>query len=297
MLYSRSLWTIFISYLAVMMITVVGTSVAIGVTYAGPSDPGATFHDDFLARLYFSANNVLSPGFSEYVPTTRRDQVLALSETVVGVGLNALFITLLVGRALRPRSPFVVVRFLLYDPERRALVVRFYHRLPVNLYDVQIAMHRFGTAVDGHGDQVGRSVAIITRPSSRQIVRPFYGILVRLSVADKPTDDPRIDNVSGPISDIPVEWLTDRSGHFYLTVSGDSIFGRIYQTVDYFISSDQLKVGKHRLLNDGLELHLPDWYNWRLYRWDMWENYIDLSDRYENDPRVSAIRSLQTPDS
>ena len=77
---------------------------------------------------------------------------------------------------------------------------------------------------------------------------------------------------------VPIEWLLPThkkyiKGHFYITIEAETAYGKMFQLVNFYPNRNDIKVGRHSLLNDNKKLTLENWYNWQKYRWDLWGKY------------------------
>jgi len=109
-------------------------------------------------------------------------RVISSVNGIVGISFNALFLSILVARALQPHEPFDVVEFMLYDPATKILSTRLYSTLPVNAYNLTFRMFRFFIYNDNLGRQMGRTIEIEVSPFNRNVLLPNYGLHINANI-------------------------------------------------------------------------------------------------------------------
>ena len=280
--FKGKLHSFFTVYIILVLVVSLGFSFFYDLVYAGPfvAKPSYIGWGD---RWYFSLMTFMSPGFTEFLPYNGFSRVLSSINGLVGLSFNALFLSILVARALQPHEPFEIVSFLLYDPKMKKLTARFYSTLPSNCYNLSFRMFRFVIYENEPGRQLGSTREVDISPNYRNVLLPNYGLLLRAEV--DLDENPQHASTKNPHirKKIPLEWLIPEhdkcpSGHFYITVEAETPYGKMFQMIYFYLSKKDIKIGRHTLLNEGMRLTLDNWYKWKSYRWDLWGKFNEIPD-------------------
>jgi len=287
--FKSKLYLLFIVYISVVLIISFAFSFFYNLSYAGPSSINPICIN-WLHKWYFSLMTFMSPGFTEFLPVNDVSRILSAANGLLGLSFNALFLSILVARALQPHEPFEIVPFLLYDPEVKKLSARFYSTLPSSCYNLSFRLFRFLMYENEFGKQLGATREINISPNYKNVLLPNYGILLRADIdLDKNHQHASSKRVHKR-KKIPVEWLLPEhekcpDGHFYLTIEAETPYGKMFQTINFYLLKNDIKIGRHKLLNEGEKLSLDNWYKWKSYRWDLWGKYSKIPNitNFEND--------------
>ena len=278
--FKSKLYMLFLFYLTVSLFIAISFSFFYELVYAGPVNL-TPYKITWLHKLYYSIITFISPGFTEFLPINNYSRVISSINGLVGITFNAFFLSVLVARALQPHEPFNIVPFILYDPMSKKLSSRFYSTLPDNCYNLSIRLFRFAMYEDSLGRQFGTTLEIKISPHYRNVLLPNYGIHIGAQI-DMDHSPQNASLLRKHIrKKIPIEWLTtDKSeyqdGHFYITIEAETPYGKTFQTQYYYLNKNDIKIGRHALLNEGTKLSLENWYNWKIYRWDLWGKYTKI---------------------
>ena len=231
----------------------------------------------YFDKLYFSAITQLSPGFTDYRPNNTASKMIVIFQSLLGLVFNALFVSLIFSRAVHPQNPFEVVPFLLYNPERKRISIRFYSKFPEAIHDLNFEFYRFIIYNNEIGQVMGRRDRIKIITEKKKVLLPFYGLVLLIDVQDVNNDwIGKPDSAESGFSFIPANWLSVESklsGHYHLVLSGDTSAGKTFQIINYYINKKQVRCGEHFLLNHEVPLDINTWYKYHLYRWDHWEKH------------------------
>lgn len=267
------LFILFFIYIILVMLVSLSFSFFYDLIYAGHEDYSC-ISITWLEKWYFSIITFMSPGFTEFLPINTLSRILVVFNGLIGLSFNALFLSILVARALQPHEPFEIVPFLLYDPRTKQITIRFYSTLPSTCYNLSFKIFRFAI-YESHGKQMGSTREIKVSPHYRNTLLNNYGILIRAEVDFEENPQNASMKRTYRRNNIPIEWLIPEhpkypEGHFYLTIEAETIQGKMFQTIDFYLNKDNIKIGHHKLLNEETPLSLNTWYNWKKYSWNLW---------------------------
>lgn len=221
---------------------------------------------DFNERLYFSLINQLTLGFTEYLPTTGASQILLLLQSYIGLLLNALILAIIVSRVFQPKDVFEVAPIMAHDTQAGQLVFRIYSKYPEAVYNLNAELHRFSIGEAGQPSVIGVTTVISTTPANRRILLKNYALLIKVSI------DYSEKKYEGKLHSkrIPWSWLGEHQtrSELLLVLSAETSTGTVHQFQRF--SSISFICGRHRLLNEGIDLDLESWYDFRNYRWSTW---------------------------
>lgn len=287
--FKSKLYLLFIVYISVVLIISLAFSFFYSLSYAGPAiaSPDCI---NWMHKWYFSLMTFMSPGFTEFLPIDDISRGLSSVNGLLGLSFNALFLSILVARALQPHEPFEIVPFLLYDPAVERVSARFYSTLPSSCYNLSFRLFRFLMYENEHGKQLGATREIDISPNYKNVLLPNYGILLRTEIDLNENHQQASTKRIHVRKKIPIEWFLPEhkkypDGHFYLTIEAETPYGKMFQTINFHLSKDDIRIGRHQLLNEGQKLSLENWYKWKSYRWDLWGKYSKISNitDFEND--------------
>jgi hypothetical protein len=287
--FKSKLYWLFIIYIFGVLLITYTFSLFYNIAYAG-LDEVSIQCVNWFQKWYYSLITFISPGFTEFLPLDDTSRLITSINGLVGISFNALFISLLIARALQPHEPFEVVPFLLYDPEKKTLTTRIYSTLPSNCYNISFKLFRFLIAENDHKKQMGYTREIKILPEDRNVLMPNYGLLLRTEVDVE--ENPHHSSVKKDYrrKKIPISWLIPEhdkylDGHFYILLEAETVYGKMFQKFDFYTTKKNIKVGRHTLLNEGYNLNLSNWYDWKKYRWDLWGKFNKIPDNgnYDND--------------
>lgn len=242
-------------------------------------DSSAHSEYNFWDKIYFSLINQISPGFTEYLPSTTRTQVILVVQSFLGAIFNALLFALIVAKLFFPGEAFEFSRMILHDPARNALVIRMYSKYPGTVFDLDIKFFRFMIGRTIEKKSIGRQEEIPIMPSKRMVLKKNYGLLLRIPLLKEEVEwntDVRDLDLEG----MPFNWFQNfeqTTGHFFLAVSAESQTGKIYQVQHYYLTPDTFKCGRHQLFNKNIELDVNSWYDYTTYDWKTWNAFDDVS--------------------
>lgn len=294
--FKSKLYVLFFIYLIVIALISLAFSFSYELVYAGPAEscPNRIY---WFHNLYYSLVTFISPGFTEFMPANDYSRIMSSFNGVVGLSFNALFLSILVARALQPHEPFEIVPFILYDPVLKRLTARFYSTLPANCYNLSFKLFRFVVYEDSLGRQIGRTSEMIVAPNYRNVLLPNYGILVHADIDMQENAQHSSFKRTHQRKKIPIEWLLPShkkcpDGHFYLTVEAETPYGKMFQTQNYYLNKNDIKIGRHTLLNEGVKLTLDNWYKWKDYRWDLWGKFTEIPEEQipKEDPIIRSYK-------
>lgn len=233
----------------------------------------------YVYRLYFSIVTQISPGFTEFLPSNDLSRLITPIHGIIGIVINGLFLSLLFARAVHPYNVFDVVPFILHSPNRNQLIIRMYSKYPEPVHNLDFNFYRFYIFNNEHGEQLGRTEEIKILPEKRKMIRPYYGLLLRIELSydaldwsDTLEDDQKIR------TSMPYNWFVNDNrynGHYYLIISADTTSGTAYYVQDFFLNRKNIRCGEHMLLNHQKNLDIFSWYNYRRYSWETWGKRIE----------------------
>jgi hypothetical protein len=273
--FKAKLFVLLIIYILLVLLVSYFFSLFYNLIYVGSSDYQC-ISVEWLEKWYFSIMTFMSPGFTEFLPIDTKSRVISVLNGLVGLSFNALFLSILVARALLPHEPFQIVPFMVYDPRTYKITLRFYSSLPFNCYNLRFRLFRFSIYQNKQGKQLGSTREITITPDYRNTLLKNYGILLNTKVDFEESPQNASTSNTHKRKNIPIEWLIPEhtkcpDGHFYLTIEAESMQGKMFQTCNFYLTKDSIKIGQHKLLNEGEILSLNNWYKWKKYRWDLWE--------------------------
>jgi hypothetical protein len=244
------------------------------VTLRDPSSASAKI--SYWRGLYFNVVNTVAPGFTDLIaadPSSRR--ILAVA-AIVNVLLGALFLAVIIGRALLPVNVAIFAQKLTYQPGTEKIVARLYPALSESCYDVTVQVVFMVLLTTESGERISRRHHISCKPDHLDHLTPYHAILVDIPLLedDADIDDPRALALDG----LPVRWLDQPLATLDVIVSLATSRGRVYEHRSYHVSAGDLCVGRHRLLNEGIkqDLTVENWANWPQYRWKNWDEVNSL---------------------
>lgn len=287
--FKSNLYWLFFVYISLVLAITGIFSIFYIISYAGPEHLSPEYIK-WHHKWYYSLTTFISPGFTEFLPVNDGSRLLSSINGLIGLSFNALFLSLLIARALQAHAPFDIVPFLLYDPETKFLSARFYSTLPSSCYNLSFRMFRFLIYENQNSTQMGSTREIKLSPEERNVLVPNYGILLRAEIDSNENSQHASAKNTHTRKKVPIEWVLPGNknyseGHFYITIEAETVYGKMFQTIDFYFEKGDLKVGRHNLLNEGKKLSLKNWYNWRKYRWDLWGSYSKMAkkEKYKDD--------------
>lgn len=298
--FKSKLYSLLAVYILLVLAISLGFSFCYEIVYAGP-EVATPLAIKWFHKWYFSLLTFISPGFTEFLPSSDASRLLASINCLIGLLFNALFLSILVARALQPHEPFEVVSFLAYDPRQAKLSCRFYSTLPASCYNLSFKLFRFLILENDIGHQMGTTREISISPTYRNALLPNYAILIRAEVDLDENPQNASTKARHTRKKVPLEWLLKGhekcpEGHFYITIEAETPYGKMFQTKSFYLTEQDIKVGCHQLLNEGDKLTVENWYEWKSYRWETWGRYNNIPEieKYINDPvlrRYSQMKS------
>lgn len=286
--FKAKLFVLFLIYILLVLLVSLCFSFFYEIHYAGSNL--TLIEITWIEKWYFSIITFMSPGFTEFLPTDTLSRILSVFNGLMGVSFNALFLSILVAKALQPHEPFEIVPFLLYDPRIKKFTIRFYSTLPSNCYNLTFRLFRFSIYQNTQGKQIGSTREIKVSPHYRNTLLKNYGILIKAEIDFDENPQNASMKKTYTRKKIPIEWLIPEhdkcpEGHFYLTIEAETIQGKMFQTINFLLNKDNIKVGHHKLLNEDNQLTLDNWYNWKDYQWDLWGEIGEIPniENYNND--------------
>ena len=290
-LFTKKLYLLFLGYIFLIFLISISFASFYDLIYAGPTT-NHIMNVTWFHKFYYSLTTFMSPGFTEFLPLNDSSRILTMINGIMGLLFNAFFLSVLVARILQPHKPFEIVPFLLYDSVSQQLTARFYSTLPDNCYNLKYRLFRFGTFTNHAGKEIGKTLEIEMSPGYRNVLLPNYGILLRAKVdLDNNAQNASFNNTYTR-KKVPIEWLLPTHkkyvhGHFYLTIEAETSYGKMFQLVNFYPNKNDIKVGRHMLLNDDRKLTLENWYNWKEYRWDLWEKFSGIPENEFRDDMIT----------
>lgn len=296
-LFRTKIYILFVGYFLGLVAISVLLSFFIQIKYAGPIQMAPECLS-YYHILYYVLTTLVSPGFTEFLPSNDLSRILSLITGVLGVAYNALFFAILITRFLQPHEPFVLAPFLLYNPKSGALTARLYSMLPLPVYNLKVRCHRFMMHYKKKEDvQIGKSIEIMTIPTERNMLLPNYGLLIHIPLEEDMTPYQSSPNRRHKRKKCPIEWVLpiqdDKyNGYFYITIEAETMYGKMFKTQNFYLNKSYIKCGMHSLLNHQEKFTLKNWHNWKDYRWDLWGKYEPIPDTILsseiNNPLINA---------
>ncbi len=268
------LYKLFFIYIFLVLLVSLLFSFSYNLVFAGP-DIANPITITCIEKWYFSLMTFISPGFTEFLPMDSFSRLLSIVNALIGLSFNALFLSILVARALQPHEPFEIVPYLVYDPRTQKVSIRFYSTLPSSCYNLHFRLFRFLIYQTKQGKQMGSTREIMLSPNYRNTLLQNYGILVHAEIDLNENHQNASTIRAHKRKKIPIEWIIPEhkkcpDGHFYLTIEAETLQGKMFQTIYFNLNKQDIKIGHHKLLNEGETLTLGNWYDWKKYRWDLW---------------------------
>lgn len=264
-----------ILFISIHLLLAMTTSFLYDITFNGSSEE---FRVTIYHHIYYSIITQISPGFTEFSPANDVGRALSASQSIIGLIVNTFFLSIIFSRAVHPRNVFEICPFMLHNPLTNQVTIRLYSKYPDPIHNIEFRLYRLFFFKTETGQTLGRSEEFSIQPSNRKYVRPYYGLLINCPIGKRRMkwDKPKKDSTTA-YNSLPYNWYTETdifSGSFYLVISAETSSGNVHQVFDFPLNAKHLRCGHHTMMNDGVELNAKTWYDYRKYRWDIWNEVI-----------------------